>query len=385
MKGASPFVKKQLVAFAIASVVGIFVLSMTFLRAPEALGIGRYHVQAEFRQGAGLYPGAEVTYLGHPVGKVASMHVDGEKVIADLNLADDVDIPADVSAAIHSRSAVGEQYVDLVPPSTANGGVLADGATIPVGRTSFPVEIGPVLDNVYALVQSLDAKKLDTVIDETGKGLSGRAGDLQSILDEGTALIDAADDNFGPTSRLLRDADPLLRTVNTHAGNIERLSANLADVTDQLRAGDADIHNLLGRGPRFAVTTTRFLDQLGDLLPPLFAVTNPIAAELGLYNDHLEQLLSDYPMALSMVQSATLPAYGDHQVRLTLANIDDPPECTQGFLPTSQWTSPFDETPRRTPLVYCTAPHDDPRDVRGARNVPCPNDPARREGDVANC
>ncbi|HWJ82507.1 MAG TPA: MCE family protein [Nocardioides sp.] len=385
MKGASAFVKKQLLAFTVASVVGVVVLALTFLRVPESLGIGRYHVAAEFRQAAGLYPGAEVTYLGNPVGKVASLRVDGATVVADLKLEDDVDVPADVAAEIHSRSAVGEQYVDLVPPTHPAGDVLADGATIPVGRTSYPVEIGPVLDHVHALVQSLDARKLETVIDETSAGFSGRAGDLQSILDGGTSLLVAADESFGPTARLIRDAHPLLTTVNAHASNIEHLASNLADVTDQLRAGDDDLRSLLGRGPRFAVTTTRFLGDLGSLLPPLLAVTNPIAAELGRFNPHLEQLLSDYPLALSVVQSVTLPNYGDHYVRLSLANIDDPPECTQGFLPASAWASPFDESPRRTPLVYCTAPHDDPRAVRGARNVPCPDDPARREGDVGDC
>jgi phospholipid/cholesterol/gamma-HCH transport system substrate-binding protein len=90
-------------------------------------------------------------------------------------------------------------------------------------------------------------------------------------------------------------------------------------------------------------------------------------------------------LAAAIVQSVTLPDLADHAVRLTVANFDDPPECTDGFVPQAQWSSPFDESPRSTPLVYCTAPHDDPRAVRGARNIPCPQDHARREGDVADC
>jgi len=89
MKGASSFVKKQLIAFAIASVVGLVLLCMTFLRVPEALGINRYQVQAEFAQAAGLYEGAEVTYLGHPVGKVTSMEVEGDLLVAELTLVSD--------------------------------------------------------------------------------------------------------------------------------------------------------------------------------------------------------------------------------------------------------------------------------------------------------
>jgi phospholipid/cholesterol/gamma-HCH transport system substrate-binding protein len=38
-----------------------------------------------------------------------------------------------------------------------------------------------------------------------------------------------------------------------------------------------------------------------------------------------------------------------------------------------------------TPLYYCTAPRNDARAVRGARNIPCPNDPGRREATPEQC
>ncbi|GAB4008944.1 MCE family protein [Nocardioides ultimimeridianus] len=387
MKGASSLIKKQLVAFAIASVIGIVVLAMTFLRVPEQLGIGRYHVTADFTQAAGLYSGAEVTYLGSPIGKVDSLHVDGDHVVADLDLRTDITVPAGVTAAIHSRSAVGEQYVDLAPAASTTGsaGSLSDGSSIPIARTSYPVEIGPVLDNVEALVKDLHQKKLNSLLSETDRGLSGRAGDLQDILDLTTDLVTKADANLAPTQQLLRDAEPVLGTINGHAGNITRLTRNLDLVTHELRAGNGDLSTLLTTGPGFSSTTTSFVDQLGRQLPPLLAVTNPVLQTLATYNPALAQLLSDYPKALAAVQSVTLPNVADHYVRLTLSNLMDPPECIQGFLPPSRWAGPLENEPRRTPLVYCSASHSDPRDVRGARNIPCPNNPARREALAARC
>lgn len=390
MKGASPLIKKQLIAFAIASVVGIVVLSMTFLRVPEALGLGRYHVSVEFERAAGLYTGAEVTYLGDPVGRVSSLEVKGDHVVADLKLEDDVLVPADSSAAIHSRSAVGEQYVDLVPPphrpvGAPVGDALGDGDVIPVSRTSYPIEIGPVLDNVETLVKSLDSQQLNSLLAETGRGLDGRAGDLQDIIDGASSFLGKASDNIGPTKQLLRDAAPLLQTVNTHGNDIDRLTHNLAQVTAELRAGDADLRKLLTHGPRFSSTTTRFIDQLGRQLPGLTREANPLLRLLSLYNPALAQLFSDYPQALSFVQSVTLPNLDEHQVRLTVSNFMDPPECIKGFVPPRQWASPSDESPRVTPLVYCAESHSDPRVVRGVRNIPCPNDPARREAEPDRC
>ena len=387
MKGASSLVKKQLIAFLIASAIGIVVLAMTFLRVPETLGFQRYEVDVEFRQGAGLYEGAEVTYLGHPVGKVESMKVDGDRLVARLNLATDTEIPASINAEIHSRSAVGEQYVDLVPTDSGVAGEesLADGDLIPMNRTSAPVEIGPVLDNVYALVESLDEKQLSTLLRETSAGLNGRTGDLQTILDAGGEFIALADDNFEQTAALIRGAGPLLSTINGKSANIRRLTHNLAQVTAELRAGDQDIRALLDRGPEFADTTNVLLDDLESDLPPLLRTTNTVSRLLNLYDPYLRQILSDYPLAVATVQSVTLPAIDDKAVRLTLSNFADPPECIEGFVPPQQWASPFDTSPRKNPLVFCTAPHDDPRAVRGARNIPCPQSPARREGDASEC
>jgi phospholipid/cholesterol/gamma-HCH transport system substrate-binding protein len=385
VKGASSFVKKQLVAFAVASVVGIVVLSMTFLRVPEALGINRYTIEAEFAQGAGLYEGAEVTYLGHPVGKVTSMTVEGDRLVAELTLVSDTAVPASVHADIHSRSAVGEQYVSLRPTGSPTDEDLADGDVIPLARTSAPVEIGPVLDNVYALVQSLDEQKLQLLLDETGRGLDGRTGDLQAILDDSAALIDLADANYAQTAALIRGAGPLLHTINAKSANILHLTDNLQQVTAELRAGDDDLRVLLDRGPEFAGTTNQLIDDLETDLPPLLDSTNTVARVVSRYDSYLQQILSDYPLAVSAVQSVTLPALDDRAVRLTLSNIADPPECIDGFLPPERWASPFDVSPRPTPLVFCTAPHEDPRAVRGGRNVPCPQEPGRREGDATRC
>jgi phospholipid/cholesterol/gamma-HCH transport system substrate-binding protein len=385
MKGASPLIKKQLIAFGIASVVGIVVLAMTFLRVPETVGFQRYEVDVEFKQAAGLYEGAEVTYLGHPVGKVESMEVKGDHLVARLNLASDTEVPASVGAEIHSRSAVGEQYVDLVETDAGGDEVLADGDLIPMTRTSAPVEIGPVLDNVYALVESLDEKQLSILLRETSAGLDGRTGDLQTILDDGAALIALADANFDQTAALIRGTGPLLAKINGRSDNIGRFTRNLQQVTDELRAGDADIRALLDRGPEFAETTNVLLDDLESDLPPLLQSTNTVSRVLNLYDPYLRQILSDYPLAAAAVQSVTMPAIDDKAVRLTLANLADPPECIEGFVPVSDWASPFDTSPRKNPLVFCTAPHDDPRAVRGARNIPCPQNPARREGDAAAC
>jgi len=382
----SGLIRKQLIAFAIASVIGILVLSVVFLRIPETLGLGRYTVTAEFTQGAGLYEGAQVNYLGTPVGKVRSMELTDEGIIVDLAIKNDIVIPRDASAEVHSVSAVGEQYVELVPGTAPSSDNLQAGDRIAVERTSVPVEIGPVLDNVANLVDSLPRKALSALLSETSTALLDRDQDLQSILGGSRDFLAEADASFGETRVLIQDAEPLLSAVNGAGSDIASLTSKLASVTDQLRAGDAELRSLLRNGPTFASETTDFLRDVGPSLPGLLAPVTTISGVLATYQDYVAQILSDYPVALSFVQSVTLPERGGlNAVRLTVSNANKPSECTKGFLPVSKWRAPDDVGDVYTPLYYCAEPSNDNRVVRGARNVPCPDDPTRRAATPQQC
>ncbi|CAM5522554.1 hypothetical protein SPURM210S_00671 [Streptomyces purpurascens] len=78
-----------------------------------------------------MFPGAEVTYRGVPVGKVGALRLAGpDGVSVTLDIEDGAPrIPADTLAVVANRSAVGEQYVDL-QPRTSHGPYLLNGGTI---------------------------------------------------------------------------------------------------------------------------------------------------------------------------------------------------------------------------------------------------------------
>ena len=62
-------------------------------------------------------PTSVVTYRGSEIGSVKSVDVTQNGVQAVLSLKSDIAIPSDVTAAVHSRSAIGEQFLDLTPHS----------------------------------------------------------------------------------------------------------------------------------------------------------------------------------------------------------------------------------------------------------------------------
>lgn len=131
------FVRIQLLIFTIASVVGVGTMVFVYLQAPVLLGIGRISVKLQLPTTGGLYEFSNVTYRGTQVGKVTDIRPTREGVTVTMSLDTSPRIPADLQANVRSVSAVGEQYVDLVPASDS-GPYLEDGSVIAADNDSIP-------------------------------------------------------------------------------------------------------------------------------------------------------------------------------------------------------------------------------------------------------
>lgn len=121
----------QLALFTVIAVVAISVMGLHFMKLPAKLfGVGRYTVVVQLPQTGGLYSGGNVTYRGTEVGRVDDVRLTPDGVEAVLSLKSGIDVPSDLRAEVHSQSAIGEQYVALLPRS-ADARPLRDGDVIP--------------------------------------------------------------------------------------------------------------------------------------------------------------------------------------------------------------------------------------------------------------
>src|SRR5882757_209678 len=97
--------------FTVAALAG---LGWYYLRLPSVAGIGQYTLTAELPASGGLYATANVAYRGVTIGKVTDVAPTANGVRATLSIDDRYKIPVDATANVHSVSAIGEQYLDLV-------------------------------------------------------------------------------------------------------------------------------------------------------------------------------------------------------------------------------------------------------------------------------
>jgi virulence factor Mce-like protein len=381
------FVRTQLIIFAVVSVVGMAVMIGVYLQAPTLLGIGRMSVTLQLPATGGLYQFSNVTYRGVQIGKVTDVRPTRDGAEAVLSLNTSPKIPANLHAAVLSVSAVGEQYVDL-QPSDESEPYLHDGSVIPAAKASIPQAVGPMLDQVSALIGSVPTDKISPLLDETYRGFKGSGYDFGSLLESSSRFIGDFNGVADQSRALIDDSAPLLDGQAQSIDAIRTWARSLNGVTEQLVTNDPQVRTLLARGPGAGNEASRLLDQIRPTLPVLLANLTTLGQVGVTYHPSLEQLLVLLPPTIASTQSYGAPK--NNPVGMSLGdftlNVGDPPACTVGFLPPNMWRSPEDTTDIDTPDgLYCKLPQDSPIAVRGARNYPCMSNPGKRAPTVEIC
>ncbi|MEW5808719.1 MAG: MCE family protein [Actinomycetota bacterium] len=380
------FIRVQLIIFTIASVVAIAAMALNYLRVPTFLGVGKISVSLDLPASGGLYRFANVTYRGVQIGKVVDVRATAQGATAELSLDTSPNIPADLHAAVRSVSAVGEQYVDL-QPRTDTAPYLRDGSVIPVDRTSVPQEVGPMLDQVNALVQSIPKGRLHDLLDESFAALNGAGDDFGSLLDSSSTVMHELEQHRSDLRSLADKSGALVDSQVTAADSLRIWSRSTAGITRQVVDNDPQVRAILRTGPSAVREVTALLDSVKPTLPILLANLTTLGQVGMVYHPSLQQLLVLLPPYVSFTQSAagfsnsTGSPLGDFSL-----TVGDPPPCTVGFLPPSSWRNPADTTDIDTPDgLYCKLPQDSPIAVRGVRNFPCMGKPGKRAPTVDIC
>jgi phospholipid/cholesterol/gamma-HCH transport system substrate-binding protein len=383
----------QLAIFAVIAVVAGTLMIFGYMKLPATwFGIGHYKVTVQLPAAGGLYATGNVTYRGTEVGRVQSVHLTDTGVEAVLSLKSDVDIPSDLDAEVHSQSAVGEQYVALLPRS-ATAPPLKNGDVIPLSRTKVAPDINSLLDATNRGLQAIPQDNLKTLVDESYTAIGGLGPEIARTVRGSTALAIDARKNLDPLIALIDQSQPVLDSQTETSDSVRAWAANLASVTDQLQARDSDIAGFLEKGPAAADEARQLIDRVQPALPILMANLVGINDVAITYQPALEQLLVLLPAGVANVQGIAMANRNTKQdykgVYLDFnLNFNLPQPCTTGFLPVQQQRPPtFEDAPDRPAGdVYCRIPQDSPiTAVRGARNYPCFTRPGKRAPTVNMC
>lgn len=379
-------VRRQLIAFGVISALAIGYLVLGYGDGERTLGLSTYSVKADFGDTSGLYPRALVTYRGIQVGRVTSLNLNTDGVTVTLSLDSGTRVPVDAEAEIHSTSAIGEQYVDLVP-ARSSGPFLTPGATIPRSHTVQMPQIAPVIDKLNALLNSVPKAPTTRLLDQLDTALGSSADNVQQLIANSNDLVASATAQIRSTKALLEGLPTVLRSQTDLGTSTQSYLASLAAVSGELVRSNASVESLLTRGSPALDSVNGLIGRLTPSFALLMANLVSSAQVLQVYVPGLRQILAVYPALIDRLQATAIrhnaASIDNLDIRL---NPNDPPPCTVGYPALSQWRDPSQTAPRSTPpSLHCTNPPSVQQSVRGARNLPCPNDPSLRAATPAEC
>jgi len=402
-------VKLQLIVFTLVSILATGYALVRFAGLKDILD-PPFTVKAQFAQSGGIYPRADVDLLGTSVGSVSSVGLGNDgRVTVTMSLKQGTRIPIDVTAAVAERSALGEQFVELVPRS-AGAPYLHGGSVIPVSRTQTPIPVENLLGDLSALAGSIPTGALHSDLSELATAFQGGGPALQHLLDDSDTITRAALANLSDLTSLIDSSARVLRTQVASGTQITALSADLAGLTTALRAIDPTFAQTFANGIQAGQQITSLLAANASALPQflnsLLVVTSVADPRLP----GLRKTLVVFPYALDGALGAIRycddtdpktgapirsschldaegqPLWSEH-FAVQLPEIPGTPQygaCTNGYQSTTKYFpngQPASGSGAREPptapansAARCTAGPTNPTtpNVRGAQNVQLP-------------
>ncbi|MGW7518093.1 MCE family protein [Streptomyces sp. NPDC054796] len=355
--------------FLVLGVLVLGYLGVTYADLGRYVGVRDYYrVRVELGRTGGLFTNANVTYRGVDVGRVGPLELTSHGVEAELHIDNSAPpVPADLTARVASLSAVGEQYIDLLP-RTDEGPYLEDGSVVPRQATTTPEPVTEMLTSVDDLASSVPLDSLRTTVDELGLAFNGQGENLQKLLDTSSEFIEAADEAAPETTELLVDAETVLRTQNEEGEALRSFASGTRELARQLADSDADVERVISDAPGAADQVRGVLNDLDPDVSVLLANLTTTSELLHTRQRGMDELLVRVPE----VAAAGASVVSEGKLRMGLAaTFFEPLPCTSGYGGTTYRngldTSP---APPANTGARCASSPGSGKNVRGSANAP---------------
>lgn len=256
---STSFSERNPVVVAVVGLTGLlvaFLLAINVQRLPLVGGGTTY--RAEFADASGLVVGEEVRVAGIKVGQVTDIKIDDSKVIVEFQVKD-VRLGEDTTAGIEVKTLLGQHYLRVSPDGS---GSMDDGDTIPLARTTTPLNVVPAFQRLASESQQIDTAQMTEAFDS-----------IADVLDQ------TAPEVRGTLTGLAR----LSHSISTRDEEIQTLLARANSVTGVVAARDRELGELLTASN----DVLAMLDSRREVIRRIIVGTRDLSEQLaGLVRDN---------------------------------------------------------------------------------------------------
>jgi phospholipid/cholesterol/gamma-HCH transport system substrate-binding protein len=254
-------------AFALLCVGGLGFLAVSMGLNVPGVRLG-WRLEASFAGVQGLVPQSDVDVAGVRVGRVTAIAPDGDGgSMVTMEIDRGVRLRQDVRAVLRPKTAIGEQFVELVRRPGSSAPAAPDGFRVPRAQTGQAVAIDDVLNQLDPQTRAA----LSGSLRELGVAVDGRQDDVSAAIPE----VEQAAANLRPLARI---ADARQQQIDRILTDLAIILAALADEQDALGhviiSGDTAASAIASRDQQLAGTVQQ-ADRLFASLDQVLADTTP--------------------------------------------------------------------------------------------------------------
>jgi phospholipid/cholesterol/gamma-HCH transport system substrate-binding protein len=282
-----------------------------------------YVVYAKFGDASGLLTAYNVKVGGVTAGEVMSIGLDSQDhAVVKMDLDHGAyPIGAGATAEIRPVNLLGEKYVDLNPGNLSRP--QPSGTTIPLGRTSTPVELDDVLNMFAPDVLA----RLQIIVNEAGIAMAGNGANFSQTLGQLPPTLQQARKFVAQIGRqnrqlgtLLDAGSAVIGSVNSRRSDLDGLVSSAAGAFQTVAARRAQLGQTVQNAPAALAQLTKTLDELGTTAGALY----PAMVQLRAAAPPLASVLAQAPTFATDAQSALAAAQAIAPLLVRLGRLGTP-------------------------------------------------------------
>jgi len=280
---------------ALALFVGAVALTWFFLRGGFQGGLP---VDAVFSQpgvGQQLPINGDVKIRGVLVGVITDIDLnDSGEAVVTFNLDGDVDVPADSTAEIRSKTVFGQKWVELIPPENpTTTETLAEAGMIPDERTVEPLELERALQLGHDLLSEVPLADLTEVFSTLADGFSGQEKDVRLAIDRGLVALRAVNSRSDEFDLSLRQLNEFSAWLDQNDETLLSFMSSLDAANRALVDASPEFVSNLQSVPTFFNDAAAFQESIESDLGQLVEDGATLAEILARRSDDLRLLIVD--------------------------------------------------------------------------------------------
>jgi phospholipid/cholesterol/gamma-HCH transport system substrate-binding protein len=301
---STPFRERNPVVVGAISLAVVALLVLAAFRAQDLPVIGggdTYY--AAFAESGGLKANDEVRIAGVRVGKVEKVALDGDHVKVTFRIDSGSGFGKETRAEIKVKTLLGAMYLALVP---AGSGQLAQGAEIPVDRTTSPYDVVEAFSGLAETAEKIDtdrlAQSLTTLADLTrntpeefrqaldgvsrlSANIAARDDKINTLLQNLDRVATVLDDRDDDIVGLMKESDVLFRALVERRESVHALLVSTSRLSQELtllvRQSRADLKPALEHLENVLLVLNKNEDNLDESLRLMAPFYRVFASTLG--------------------------------------------------------------------------------------------------------